>query len=693
MKRLFWTIAVLLFGLSACKGQTHTFSPSKQWGDAAAFVSAIEISEIGGVKPRLETTRISEGLTRFTVVYKLKKEVSQDDVRIVVRPSFDPEFHWAPHLTPTDNHVIDQHVFRNPAMLMQDGDSTLTLLVSPRNAFTERPYRIYADMNALQEEMTLGISRTKITEHVLYEREPGAVVPAGETRLEFYLMTSSDPQTARNPFRPILAFYWTREGHAAYEKTDFSQSSFDRYCERTYRWAFDGWRKAVWQEFDCNGRRIGAPVFIVDVTQSPNYPGQAGLREDCSIWNQAWFSSLRSASGLYRYALRTRNDSLMQKARMTKELALCAPQKDGLFYAVAATPTTTENRSGHAVSTSGGWENHYWGNSNRNPVTWDLKESPFHLLDMSWTAYVMLEWYTRLEKDERLLQYAVCYADRLVSLQDDKGYYPAWIDTQTGGILPYLTDSPESSMSAWFLLKLHQITGDKRYETSALKALDVVIREIVPTGRWEDFETYWSCCRYGSDRLVGQKVARNDMYKQCNFSMYWTAGALLEAYRQSGRDNYLQTGIRVIDELLMTQASWQPPHIYVDAVGGFGVLNADGEWNDSRASLFAELLLEYGKETARPEYRERALMALRSAFTMMYCPENPKTKALWEKTWPFFSEKDYGFLMENYGHAGAASPEGEGMGNFTIYDWGNGAACEAYNRILDNWGDDLFPDK
>lgn len=43
-------------------------------------------------------------------------------------------------------------------------------------------------------------------------------------------------------------------------------------------------------------------------------------------------------------------------------------------------------------------------------------------------------------------------------------------------------------------------------------------------------------------------------------------------------------------------------------------------------------------------------------------------------------------LMENYGHAGHTSPESEGMGEFTIYDWGNGAAAEAYNRILDKFG-------
>ena len=26
------------------------------------------------------------------------------------------------------------------------------------------------------------------------------------------------------------------------------------------------------------------------------------------------------------------------------------------------------------------------------------------------------------------------------------------------------------------------------------------------------------------------------------------------------------------------------------------------------------------------------------------------------------------------------------MGEFTIYDWGNGAASEAYNRIIDKFG-------
>lgn len=173
--------------------------------------------------------------------------------------------------------------------------------------------------------------------------------------------------------------------------------------------------------------------------------------------------------------------------------------------------------------------------------------------------------------------------------------------------------------------------------------------------------------------------------------MFWTGSALLEAYRVTGEKKFLDTGQRVVDELLMTQSSWQPPYIYVDAVGGFGVMNSDGEWNDARGSLFAEMLLDYGKELDNPEYTQRGLMALKTSFSMMYCPQNPVTKKLWEKTWPFFTDADYGFMMENYGHGGITSPEGEGMGEFTIYDWGNGAAAEAYSRILDHWGESLFP--
>lgn len=250
----------------------------------------------------------------------------------------------------------------------------------------------------------------------------------------------------------------------------------------------------------------------------------------------------------------------------------------------------------------------------------------------------------------------------------------------------HLNASPETSLSVTFLLKLYELTHKEEYKRAAFKAMNAVIHEIIPVGKWEDFETYWSCSRYGSDNLVGKKVLRNNMHKQNNFSMFWTAEALLECYRLTSNKEYLDYGQRTLDELLMTQASWQPPYMYVNVLGGFGVLNADGEWNDSRESLFSELIIQYGKLFDKPEYIERGYAALKASFVMMYCTENPQTKQQWEKVHPFFASEDYGFMMENYGHGGRTNPVGEGMGEFTIYDWGNGAAAEAYNRILDKFG-------
>ncbi len=102
--------------------------------------------------------------------------------------------------------------------------------------------------------------------------------------------------------------------------------------------------------------------------------------------------------------------------------------------------------------------------------------------------------------------------------------------------------------------------------------------------------------------------------------------------------------------------------------------------------------MEYYRETGEVALFERGVAALKDSFVMMYCRENPAAKELWEKVWPFFGPADYGFTMENYGHTGYTTPGGGGIGEFTIYDWGNGAAAEARNRIWDHFGD-LYIDR
>ncbi|XID92647.1 hypothetical protein ACF3MZ_30040 [Paenibacillaceae bacterium WGS1546] len=659
------------------------------------FIGTLTCDWLGGMRPDIEVTYPRAGTAKVRIVFELEDEVRQDDWRIELRPSFAPSFHWAPHLTPTDRHVIDQHVFRAPALIVHDGARKLTvvpdldtLAAAGAGGRLGEP-RWYMDLDASNNRLALGMCLTSVREHVLFVREPGAAFPKGRTEFGFYVLASDDEEGIANPWRDVLAFGWERWGRPLLAQRRMNGGELDVYVKRAYRWAFREWASAVWQTFKVNGKEVGAPAFIVNVTQSPNYPGPYRQRETLSVWNQAWFSSLRSAHGLYRYARLTGQPEYAERANLMKELALSAPQTEGFFPAVAATETEQVEIDGRMCRRSKGWSTLYWGNSDRNPFGLGIREAPLHVLDMSWTALLMLRWHEELERDDRLVTYARAYGDALLKLQDERGFFPGWIGRTDFRPCGVLDRSPETSLSVTFLLKLHELTGVPKYAEAAYRAMEAVCEEIVPEGRWEDFETYWSCSRWGQERL-GRKIERNNQYKQCNFSMFWTAEALLACYRTTGNEAYLRIGRRCLDEMLMTQAVWQPPYIHVPALGGFGVMNGDGEWNDARQSLFAELIVQYGIELDAEEYKERGRAALLASFALMYCPENEAVKARWEQAWPFLNERDYGFMMENYGHGGRTSPTDDPMGEFTIFDWGNGAAAEGYLRMRDRFGEMLF---
>lgn len=651
--------------------------------------SAPELGD--GIAPEVQISDAVGGWKRVRLVWRLSAPVQQDELAIRFSVAFDPDFWWAPHLAPENGFCIAQHVFRSPAIIASRGGDAFCLIPDLAICGKEEQTPWFMDVDAPARTCWLGMTKTDIPEHVLYRKRPGMTFPVGEVELGFYVIAYSDTQDPPNPWQHIVKFLWEQYGHPLYLEGQPSTVPLDPFIEHTYRWAFDTWKDAVWQEFDLEGKRVGAPCFIVNVTQSPNYPGQQNFRESLSIWNQAWFSSLRSASGVMRYARRLGDSpwglELRKKAELTKEFALAAPMENGVFPTVYVTEMFDHEVDGKTYRRTKGWETAQWRNSNRTPVERGINDEWYHVLDMSWTCLLMLRWYEEIEQDSRLLDYSQRYAARLLELQDADGFFPAWLAPGTHEPADVLRQSPETSMSVTFLLKLASLTGKDEYRRAGLRAMDAVLREIVPQGRWEDFETYWSCCRWGTREYVDKRISRSAMFKQCTFSMFWTAEALLDAYRVTRDPRYLGWGRRTLDELSMFQQVWQPPFIHVPALGGFGVMNCDGEWNDARQSLFAELFLDYYRETGDADLFERGVAALKASFVMMYCPENPEAKRLWEKVWPFFGPADYGFTMENYGHGGAVSREGEGIGEFTIYDWGNGAASEARNRVWDHYGD------
>jgi hypothetical protein len=177
-------------------------------------------------------------------------------------------------------------------------------------------------------------------------------------------------------------------------------------------------------------------------------------------------------------------------------------------------------------------------------------------------------------------------------------------------------------------------------------------------------------------------VPRNGVYKQNTLSIAWCAEALLLASRATNDRAWARLARRCVDELSLYQAVWNPPFLPAPAHGGFGVMNADSEWNDARQSLFAPLYLDLGRETGDRELVERGVSALRASFSMLYCPENAALARAYERRFPFFGPESYGFMMENQGHD-VAQP----IGTFTIFTWGNGSALEAVAKVRD-----LFPE-
>jgi hypothetical protein len=89
----------------------------------------------------------------------------------------------------------------------------------------------------------------------------------------------------------VLAFLWERYGRSLFEEGRPLRGDLTPYVEHTYRWAFEAGARPCGRS-SSSRKKVGAPVFIVNQTQSPNYPGEVDEREFRSIWNQAWFSSL-----------------------------------------------------------------------------------------------------------------------------------------------------------------------------------------------------------------------------------------------------------------------------------------------------------------------------------------------------------------------------------------------------------------
>jgi hypothetical protein len=577
----------------------------------------------------------------------------------------DFECTWKPHLTPLPDMVISEKVFRSPAIIFESETEIAALIPNIDELEHEHPVPFIMDWT-VDTGLYYGVGVHTETRHVYYRITDEVPTFPQPVSFSFYLYLAPRKSRHHRDFRQILSVLWELFAKTRMAHTPPTPSSLFPYMKHVYDWAFDRWKDVCWQEFKINRNDVGGVVFIVTAKQKPGLGKEDLWREPKSLWNQAWFCSLRSAYGYRLYAKQTGNEEMVRKSELALNFALAAPRIHDLFA------------SYYTVGIDNSWENGHWEfAAPRRPVG---HEEYAHLLDNTWTCYWLLKWYIDIEQRDDILVYVQKYAKTLINLQREDGGYPAWVRPCDIKCSPYLAVSPESAAHVMLFSKLYEITRDISLVPSMIKTADFLLREIIPKGRWEDFETYWSCAPEWEGKKHGIKDIRSNLYSQCTFGMYWSAEALLSVYQITRKSDYIDAGERVLAELSLYQAICRPKSFAVETLGGFGVMNCDDEWNDARQSLFALTYLRYYKQTRKQEYYVRALWCMKAAFYMMYCPENPEVKALYEQVHPQFDERDFGFHMENFNHNDKTCKMG--LGEFTIFDWGNGAACESLMEFL-----------
>jgi hypothetical protein len=613
------------------------------------------------------------------------------------------DFCWIPHLRRVPEHVIADQIFRSPAVIYQAGKISAAILpdldvLAEHRAMPTAPDARLENTGANAPVFRYGFRNYEVDGHVFFRESPPRNEPMkGELTYGFDLLADAHTP-ARHAHRSALDHLWRRYGAPRMERAEPQTLPFDEYARRAYGFAFE--RGNIWREFDLGGVRVGGilgqtfagpgRVRYFDTAEIKRFlsaqkliPRLHGFSTNKmltntfandlfeqfihrqppasppAIANQAWFCNLRTAYGVYAYALRFGDEELKRRALEMKELALRAPGERGFMRSLCYAPA-----DGDPIWMQG--------------IRAFEAVREYHLPDNAWTGWWMLRWYEELDRDARLLDRAKQIGSAFRESQLESGAIPGWVRVRPTGATPSATlrESAQSAAPAMFLARLGRVAKHAPSTAAARRAADFLIENIFPENKWWDYETFFSC----SKKDFGMRDAGTGQHCMNNLCIFWTAELMRELAESTGGKKYLDFGRRAADLMLMWQQVWAPPYLSIDAFGGFGVMNTDGEWNDARQSAFAECLAGYYELTGEREYFERAVAALRASFTTMLVPENRKVA---RGNLGMLLEKDEGATYENYAHLGFDRR----VPGYVMFDWGSGGACESAARMTHRYGD------
>lgn len=544
------------------------------------------------------------------------------------------DFIWSQNIKSEADDLISTNSFKSPAIMMQQGRIFASLMPHMNQHHAEVRALDLDVTSGAHPWMAYGAIPSVPHGHSYFRRDAtaGGVCLGNQVGYSYSIVLSDQPN--RLGYRRVVRRLWARLGHPALLASADEQQN----VLRPELSSFDSWRYDAWQSyagriytgFPCGNKRCGS------LKSDRNYLGHWDEPEP-DAWFNAWFQTLRTAYGWYLYGRRTHDEAAMAKAESILNLALSSPQTNGAF------PTVFLVDRKQWVPGDG----------------WASYADSYHAFSMSWTAYWMLRWANDLtpSRKQEILRFVRPYADFLCKNQQPSGVIPSWYYASNLKPREEFRDfNAETAPSALLLAALGSITGETRYIRAAERAMAFVVSEVTPRQRWFDFETYLSCARKDYsffDRWTAQ-------YPQNNLAEIQAPAAMLELYRVTGKKDYLDQGVKMLDYLLLTQQVWNDPSFTPKLLGGFTTQNTDQEWSDARQSYAAMVLADYYEATGTIEYLERSVAAARSTFAV----------APWE----------------NWAHTGYRDEPGA----LTGFHWGTGNAMTSVEMLSPVLGDALI---
>ena len=573
----------------------------------------------------------------------------------------EPDFTHVPCVKRAPDDIVADQIFDAPATIVQKGGLQAALvpdldLLNQEVVYAKgarplegtRGFRVPVDparisMPAIMDlDLKSGLTPNAvfafgwadfITEQHMYwrhENKNGAMVrelSSNNVHYGFDLFVSADAPPFTG-YQPISRHLWQRYGSHYFAKPRPQVMPFSEYAKVCFPAAFaykgdiekdtkhyaekkpydlnDSGPLPTWLEFEldakpCGGIRATPAQWYYDIQFSP------------------WWNNAHDAVGMYWWGKRG-DATLIDKARRMVNLALAAPQQEGVFPSIY---NYKDKR----------WVGCYWKPTDANihwqfPTTWQPKQIPRTFWDFhsdyyqtsaaSKTAVYLLRYTQRCEDDPRIFPFVRAYGDFIVAHLDSSGCLPAWFTAKLEPVRA-LRFNAEGGIHIWLLAELHAATGEQKYLDAAQRMAEFLQKEILPKQRWYDFETFYSCSIKPEDfydSFTGQ-------WPQNTLSMQWAMDGLASLYQATHDAQHLRLAESVADFAGFYQAVWQPHYIITAyAFGGYRSQNSDAEWLDMRQTVFGEAYMRLGLLTGRQDFLERGVATLRASFAIINHPRN-----------------------------------------------------------------------